>query len=238
MFPSSGSVTQRPPSLHRVPARPVPRLRRYYGALRLPAVLPGRLRCPSPVGDRPVRLCSLRSARRRPAAWSFAVGQLHGHPLLRIGNGRVSQVPGESSCAYALLSDPGGTGAPGHAVRRHGPRQRNNEGSPREYVFRGSMTRPWHALSTLRPRIAPSDARLASRCWPSSAGWDWLPTGFDRKVSVMLPTSLPPFPGFAWRSSRFISYHAPTPSAVLGADLRPGSAPVSTSWNFPISLGS
>jgi hypothetical protein len=31
--------------------------------------------------------------------------------------------------------------------------------------------------------LPASDARLASGCWPGSAGWDWLPTGFQRTVS-------------------------------------------------------
>ena len=31
-----------------------------------------------------------------------------------------------------------------------------------------------------------NDARLASGCWPGSTGWDWLPTGFQRKVSSCL----------------------------------------------------
>ena len=39
-----------------------------------------------------------------------------------------------------------------------------------------------------------ADARLAFRCRPDSTERDWLPAGFQRKVSVMLPKSLPPFP--------------------------------------------
>ena len=43
-------------------------------------------------------------------------------------------------------------------------------------------------------------ARLASGCRLSSTGWDWLPTGFQRKVSECILTSHPPYPGFAWRN--------------------------------------
>src|SRR5215468_7878087 len=42
--------------------------------------------------------------------------------------------------------------------------------------------------------VTPQDARLASGCWPDSTGWALWPTGFLRKVSSMLPTSLPSFP--------------------------------------------
>src|SRR5262249_15515087 len=37
--------------------------------------------------------------------------------------------------------------------------------------------------------VARQDVRLASGCWPSSTGWDWLPTGLLRKVSGVAPTS-------------------------------------------------
>jgi hypothetical protein len=53
----------------------------------------------------------------------------------------------------------------------------------------GNLRAQWHGLSTSCPRFVPSiagrDARLASGCGPRSTGWDWLPTGFQRKVSVM-----------------------------------------------------
>ena len=41
--------------------------------------------------------------------------------------------------------------------------------------------------------ITDAHARLAFGCWPDSAEWDWLPTGFQREVSgnVMFPILLP-----------------------------------------------
>ena len=58
------------------------------------------------------------------------------------------------------------------------------------------------------PRRSPGrHARLVSGCGPRSAGWDWLPTGFLRKVSELLLTSRPPFPGFAWRNEKAIRCH-------------------------------
>jgi hypothetical protein len=37
-------------------------------------------------------------------------------------------------------------------------------------------------------------ARLASGCWLGFAGWDWLPTGFHRKVSETHPSISSSFP--------------------------------------------
>ena len=58
------------------------------------------------------------------------------------------------------------------------PRYHDDEGSCDLALFRGSMTRLLHSLSTLRAAIADDDARLASGGWLALAGWDWLPTGF------------------------------------------------------------
>ena len=96
-------------------------------------------------------------------------------------------------------STPAGPRAPGHTASRHGPRSDNGEGYPQQWFFRGSIARPRHSLSTLRGLVSPHrDARLASGCWPNSAGRDSLPAGFPRKVSEVIVTSLPPllsFPG-------------------------------------------
>jgi hypothetical protein len=70
--------------------------------------------------------------------------------LYRFGDGRVSQVPGEPSCAYALLFDPGRTDAPGLTVRRRGPRNLENEGSHDVCNFGA----PSHGLDTRCLRFA------------------------------------------------------------------------------------
>src|SRR5438477_8227 len=69
---------------------------------------------------------------------------------------RISQVPGESSCAYALLSDPGRTDVSGPTTPPARPPLCPRRRLPQLY-FRGSITRPWHSLSTLR-RV-PRDTR-------------------------------------------------------------------------------
>src|SRR5215471_11785528 len=79
---------------------------------------------------------------------------------------------------------------------RRDPRIGNDEGSREFTVFRGSIARPVHSLSTLRPGDCSTrtpDSLLAA---VRSTGRDWLPAGFQRKVSELLLTSLPPFPSF------------------------------------------
>jgi hypothetical protein len=80
-------------------------------------------------------------------------------------------------------------------LRRVGaaPRHENGEGCPRLRVDFGAQY-PGLTAGCLRfvGWVAPPlHARLASGCWPSSAGWDFLPTGFHRKVSGVSPTSFP-----------------------------------------------
>jgi len=62
--------------------------------------------------------------------------------------------------------------------------------------FRGSITRPWDWLSTLRPGGHPTRRktrfRLLGPAWP---GGILLPAGLRRKVSEF--ESLPPFPGLS-----------------------------------------
>ena len=62
-------------------------------------------------------------------------------------------------------------------------------------------------------------ARLASGCWPSSTGRDWLPTGFRRKVSEF--ESRPPFPSFLRNAS---SFSFPPAGRRHAARLRSGPA--------------
>jgi hypothetical protein len=97
-------------------------------------------------------------------------------------------------CLCPALSTPAGTVTSGHTMHRRGPRFEYNEGYPRRVVFGAQL----HGLDTRCLRfarcIATEDARRACRCWPDSTERDWLPAGFLRKVSLMLLTSLPPFP--------------------------------------------
>jgi hypothetical protein len=66
-------------------------------------------------------------------------------PDLRRGERRASQVPGEPRCVYAMFSDPGGTEPPGLTVIQRGPRDVQDEGSPRVYRDLGAQS---HGLDT------------------------------------------------------------------------------------------
>src|SRR5262249_39040746 len=66
--------------------------------------------------------------------------------------GRISQVPEESGCAYALFSAPGRTDSPGLTTRSARPPLWPQRRLPRQGIFRGSMARLGHLLSTLRGR--------------------------------------------------------------------------------------
>jgi hypothetical protein len=79
---------------------------------------------------------------------------------------RVSQVPGESWYAYALLFDPGRTDVTGHTSPSARPPLCPQRRLPRKSSFRGSITRLWHSLSTLRQ--VPHDTRRKTR-FPLSA---------------------------------------------------------------------
>ena len=183
-LPSTGSPSARVPPFHR-----------YYGAMRLldtPLAALRFLRAAIPrlvrwFRSRPLRTegpsLELVSRCLRPGMWSWMC--------------QVSHVPGESSCALALLFDPGRTCGPGPTARRRGPHSGYSEGSL-HCEFRGSIARLRHSLSTPhedcaaqlhRSHLAPCKTRF--RLPASSTGRDWLPAGFQRKVSecVSLHTS-------------------------------------------------
>jgi hypothetical protein len=153
-------------------------------ALRLPVARLASLRCLRlaipPCADR----SCLRSLDRRlllkPGV--FGSGDPHGRSFG--GDDRASHVPGGSSCAYALLSDPGGTElARPVAARRCCPRSVHDEGSHKR-VFRGSITRPLHSLSTLRhagyPNATQDSLPSAGHALTGGVRTRWIPTkGFS-----------------------------------------------------------
>jgi hypothetical protein len=78
-----------------------------YGALRLPSVPLAALRCLR-LAIPPLRRSLLPSASTRGRGLR-GVGVPVPEPEIVSGDGRVSQVPRDPSCALALFSDPGGT---------------------------------------------------------------------------------------------------------------------------------
>jgi len=50
--------------------------------------------------------------------------------------------------------------------------------APAKRLYRGSITRPARSLVPASPRQLPEHrAGVASGCWPSFTGHDWLPAG-------------------------------------------------------------
>ena len=94
-------------------------------------------------------------------------------------------------------------------------------------TFEAQCARLRYSLSTLRPAGRPDqDARLASGCWPDSAGRDWLPAGFHERFPRCFLHLYPPFPGFAWRKSHFTSkrYSAESNGSPATASIGKGCA--------------
>ncbi len=102
---------------------------------------------------------------------------------LRTGDDRISRVPGEPSCACAVLFDPGRTGC-SRPLRCAGaaPALEPRRGLPAMLNISGLD----HATSALAVYASPAwlpeeDARLACRCWPDSTARDWLPSGLRER---------------------------------------------------------
>ena len=171
------------PSLHRVPAGRVPLLQRYYEVLRRPAADPAALRCSFAWPYLPVRLCSLPTdptPARGLELWNWQpharnCGKATTGPLRFLGNPPV-HMPCSSTPAGPTRQD----------IRRsrRGPRIGNDEGSREFTVFRGSIARPLHSLSTLRPGDCSTRTQDSLPAAVRSTGRDWLPAGFQRKVAT------------------------------------------------------
>ncbi len=128
------------------------------------------------------------------------------------GDDRTSQVPGEPHYERALLCDPGGTSARGHYCASMLPSAFLTASAPAIRVFRGSITRPTHSLSTLRRVGHPTTTQDSlPDGWPAFPGGTDYPRGSNERFQVIpfpfprLSQALPgapenilkPVPGFA-----------------------------------------
>ncbi len=156
--------------------------------LRLPSFI-SMARSPSPV-DTLGGLACLRLGRGKACATRKDVGKpVSPVPVLAQGNGRLSHLPGKPQYCSAMLSDPGRTFVPDQSPSRL------LLGTPvlsplletrrlhRSMNFRGSITRLYNSLSTLRADISIDDARLASGGWSGLPGGSE-PAGFDLRISI------------------------------------------------------
>ena len=198
LVPPAGSVRRQRPSLHRVLRGEFPG---FHGTMALcDALRPSRrTRLPSP--DNTLRR-ACRFAPGGPGRPTAGLGFVTRSPLPGKYAGRLfraSQVPEESLCAYALLSDPGRTDSPGHTTLSARPPLCPRRRLPRLKFFRGSITRPLHSLSTLRQ--VPRDTRRKTR-FPLLAtlrdGIGYPQDSIERlRVASYISSSLPKL---AWRN--------------------------------------
>jgi len=96
----------------------------------------------------------------------------------------------------------------------------NDGEDPNECVFRGSIARPRHSLSTLRsPASRRRHARLACSRWPTLAARDWLPAGLRVRFQTLhgfpLTQALPGATFITSRRDR-VWRDLASPRAILG----------------------
>jgi hypothetical protein len=118
-------------------------------------------------------------------------GQLYRH-----GDDRNSQVPGEPSCAYALLYDPGWSDTSGLTMRQHGPRWWHGEGSKQEVI--SGLNHTASALAVYAspggsPHKTQDSLPGTGQALPDGIGY---PQGPYERFPRCVLTSPPPFPSF------------------------------------------
>ena len=146
-FPTS-SPQRGGPFSPRGPGGPVPPPRRYYGTLRLPSVLLAALRCLR-LAIPPPRRAFAPGDRRRAIAGIGALVIRAPEPELSVETDGSPRFPGTPHVPWPCSPTPAGPGTPGHCgVSAWPPRLTSTRAPARN--FRGSITRPWHSLSTLR----------------------------------------------------------------------------------------
>ena len=164
MFPSNGVMTWRP-LLSTGSLGMVPPLRRYYGTLRLPAVLLGPLTCDASRYHRSAR-SSLPSAVGGPpgARRSRVPGSSAGLAMETSGPLRFPGNPGGHCPCSSTPAGSGRLSGPRVSCLTRPPRMSSTK-APHVFSFRGSMTRPLTWLSTLRRVDCPTttqDSLLAA----------------------------------------------------------------------------
>jgi hypothetical protein len=131
-----------------------------------------------------LRLASAGGKRQTPADRDALVTRVPHTPGVSCGNDRASHVPGEPSCAYALLSDPGRTDASGHHDAPTRPPHCTTTRAPACNLSFGAQS---HGLGTrclcFAAPVTRAPRKTRFRLPASSAGRVWLPAGFHRKVS-------------------------------------------------------
>ena len=151
--------------------------------------------------------------------------------LSQDGDDGVSQVPGGPSITCPASTTPVDPPMPGLYSTRDVAFPLHVQGRRPRKVISELFTQPMVSLSTLHPFGCPRGARLAPGWRPPLAGRDFNPQGpfgrFPRlRCHLRLTSSLPPSPGFAWRTrgtyakSDFGALHTAYDLAVYASPLR------------------
>ena len=206
-FPSMALSTRRPPSLHRVPASPVPRLPRYYaGATTSRSRIPGRSWCSLP-GSMPPLVASCLAAAlladpRVPTRPGSLVNRspdlrcLRRHGRIRdlIGSQAIRSVPLPRLLTPAGPVRPRLGGRPGAA-----PAHRATKAPALDDIV-ANLPRLQYPLPTLHECRCLTRARLASGWLARLCRERVQPSGSRPKVSAWLHR-LPPLLSFLSRSA-------------------------------------
>lgn len=206
-----------PPSLPRVLAARVPRLQRYYGALRFPAVLAVPLRCLRETVPTPCA-CVRRSAqaRRRLGARGVRVRPPPRPVVVEAETVGRPKFLGAPTPVCPVQSTPAGPRAPDQYGAAAWPLVCVKQRLPRK-VFRRSIAGRSGSLSTLRRLGYPSRRKtrfqpLVRRYW--AGFYPQGPYGRFQSVSlhlILLPQALLGANTSTAASGRFSNLHAPLP---------------------------
>ena len=199
MFPPNGSVTRRPlpsPGSSRV------EFPGFLGTMRrsdsLPPVPPRfvslRLAIPSRVA-----CVRSRSGPTPTGGQGFVVRLSPAPDVVEMETQGVPSSWGTLMCLCPVLRPRQDRYHQAIAVRRRGPRVMQRRRLPRVMLSRLNSTASALAVYASPGGSPAQDARLASGCWPGSTGRDWLPAGFQRKVSKVYSLHLFLLSQVSWR---------------------------------------
>jgi hypothetical protein len=141
-------------------------------------------------------------SRRRTSRGPGALGSATPGPMGgRRGRRQTSQVPGEPCGRFAWVFDPGGTDMPGPNGVPTRPPLCSTTRAPDEKFLSRLHVQAFRLTVYASPSGSPRpDARLASGCWPALPGGICTRRVPTEGFRVVVVTSLPPSPGFAWRN--------------------------------------
>ena len=194
----------------------VPPLRRYYGTLRLPSVPLAALRCLR-LAIPPSRRTFAPSDRRRAVEGIGALVVRAPKPELSVETDGPPRFPGTPRVPWPCSPTPARPSTPGHfGVSAWSPRL--TRARTPAMIFRGSIARPWHSLSTLRREGRPSPRKTRFRLPARLCRAGFVhPQGSNERFPSF--ESLPPLLSFSWRNvSSFL--HGKSVSAVMPPDWR------------------